>query len=406
MSVRDYLGKKSIIGTPLAERLEEERVKPIEEAAKPGIATPYNYPQQRTQPPKPVWQDVAPIPHPGKTGMITETAGMKPIDTTQAFANNPQSPAISERVSKGENIYDVLLAMGRPVDYEAEEKKLKRERNSALIGDLAGVVGDSLGLALGARRFYPRQSNVARVDGKIERLQDFKRSDNINYWNQKLSAKYKDYEIDRAQRTQDAQLAYQKYKDDIQNGKWGAEMKLKVERINRDLANDKISQEQWGKTFAELQKQHSVVNSQGERRIAIADKNAEISKELKDAKLKGNNASKSNSTDSITVKGSDGKPKRVDYPKHMNAALTSYLYGRMKEITESDSQNKRTIEDTAMKFGEGGDHAGKMSAIVKRRISEFPELIPEMEQIIRDNSTEKPSGSLLPGGGSGSLLPK
>lgn len=401
-SVRDYLGRKSIIETPLAARLEEERIKPQENPPPAGIATPYDYPRQGGQLPKPIWQNIAPASD--KTGTI-DVAGVKPVESAQVLANNPQPP-ISERAAKGESIYDILVSMGRPVDHEAEEKKLKRERNTALIGDLAGVVGDSLGLALGARRFYPRQSNTARVDGKIERLQDFKRADNVNLWNQKLSAKFKDYEIGKSQRAQEAQLAYQRYKDDIAGGRWGAEMKLKVERLNRDLAKDKITQDQWAKQFDETVKQHSVANSQGERRLAIADKNAETAKELKDAKMNGSGESKSNSIDSITVKGTDGKPKRVDYPKHMNAALTSYLYGRMKEIAANGDPSARTIEDISMQFGEGGDQAGKMSAIVKRRISEFPELVPEMEQIIKNNSTGASRGSLLPGGGAGSLLPK
>ena len=380
--IRDYLGKKP----SLADRVEEDRVKSTTDSTKSSTLA-----NEQIQPSGPVLQDVA---QPKGTD--------NSIEAIQTLANKPQTPAISERVSSGENIYDILLSMGKPVDYEAEEKKLKRERNTALIGDLAGVVGDSLGLALGARQFYPRQSNAARVDGKIERLSDFKRADSINHWNKGLSAKYKDYEIERAQRAQDAKAIYQKSKDDIANGVWGAEMKLKIEKLNRDLANDKISQDQWNKEFSETVKQHSITNSQGERRISIADKNAETSKASKDAKLKGDNRS----MDSITVKDSEGKPKRVDYPKHMNAALTSYLYGRMKDITGKGDPKKRTIEDIEMQFGESGDQASKMSAIVKRRISEFPELIPEMERVIQNNSTGTSSASLLPRSGSGSLLPK
>ena len=381
--------------------------------------TDYLYPSEKNVVPQKKKSDNSPVQ---STGQVQTTVQPSAVEEEEpAVETNPVEPAtvnetqpdnetqsdddlssIMSRINN-EGYYNMLKKWKRP-NLNDEEKRLRAERNVSLMGDLANMFAQGLALRRGARIFSPIQSNTPKVNDKIERLQDMKRNENIDYQNKALTAQYKDFELKRAEDQLKQKQALEKYKLDVQNGQFGEEMKYKYDALQEQVRNHTISQEHADKVLRETarhnRKSESTAgyNAQSQRMSAqAAQQNA------------ATNASKGNSStgmDSITITGSDGKRTTVDYPKSKNGALLS-LYNRMKEESEKNPQKYGTLDDINMKMGEGGDQASKIISIVKRRIADFPQLTGEFNQLIGGSPAPKAakSGSLLPNNNKPSLLP-
>jgi len=367
--------------------------------------TEYLYPTEKTAK-QPAIADSAdpavPVTQPVDEVQTTQ----QPVEQVPPQDEVPQEknvPSVSDRVSS-EGYYNVLKNWNRP-NFDDEEKRLRRNRSAALIGDMANIFAQGMALSRGARAFSPMQSQTAKANERIQSLQDMKRNENIDYQNKVLSSQYKDFELKRAEDQLKQKQSLDKYKLDIQNGQFGEEMKYKYDALQEQVRNHKISQEHADKVLMETarhnKKSESTAgyNAQSQRMSAqAAQQNA------------ATNASKGNSStgmDSITLTGSDGKRTTVDYPKSKNGALLS-LYNRMKEESEKNPQKYGTLDDINMKMGEGGDQATKIISIVKRRIADFPQLTGEFNQLVGGGApTPKAakSASLLPNNNKPSLLP-
>jgi len=382
--------------------------------------TDYLYPSEKNVVPQKKKSDNSPVQ---STGQVQTTVQPSAVEEEEpAVETNPVEPAtvnetqpdnetqsdddvssIMNRINN-EGYYSMLKKWKRP-NLNDEEKRLRAERNVSLMGDLANMFAQGLALRRGARIFSPIQSNTPKVNDKIERLQDMKRNENIDYQNKVLSSQYKDFELKRAEDQLKQKQALEKYKLDVQNGQFGEEMKYKYDALQEQVRNHTISQEHADKVLRETarhnRKSESTAgyNAQSQRMSAqAAQQNA------------ATNASKGNSStgmDSITLTGPDGKRTTVDYPKSKNGALLS-LYNRMKEESAKNPQKYGTLDDINMKMGEGGDQATKIMSIIKRRIADFPQLTGEFNQLVGGDAPAPKaakSGSLLPNNNKPSLLP-
>jgi len=381
--------------------------------------TDYLYPSEKNAVPQKKKSDNSPVQ---STGQVQTTVQPSAVEEEEpAVETNPVEPATVNEIQpdnetqsdddvssimnriNNEGYYSMLKKWKRP-NLNDEEKRLRAERNVSLMGDLANMFAQGLALRRGARIFSPIQSNTPKVNDKIERLQDMKRNENIDYQNKVLSSQYKDFELKRAEDQLKQKQALEKYKLDVQNGQFGEEMKYKYDALQEQVRNHTISQEHADKVLRETarhnRKSESTAgyNAQSQRMSAqAAQQNA------------ATNASKGNSStgmDSITLTGSDGKRTTVDYPKSKNGALLS-LYNRMKEESAKNPQKYGTLDDINMKMGEGGDQATKIMSIIKRRIADFPQLTGEFNQLVGGAPAPKAtkSGSLLPNNNKPSLLP-
>lgn len=320
----------------------------------------------------PVWQQEQKPVQKNEFGIPTPEWQQKPEPEKpfQAAPDEVKGDTISDRVNRGESIYDILKEMGRPVDWEAEKKRAKRERSAALIGDIAGVLGNTIGLAAGARKFAFTPQHTEKANSRIERLLEQERASDIDYFNKKLSAKMQDYKLNMTNEMQQAKLNYKAYQDGLKNDQWSADFKLKVARLDRDLKNDKITQDQWAKKFNETVNQHRVTNSIARQNAATSAKNAETS-----AKRLENETNGSKNKDYIVL-GND----KVEYDKAMTSGIMANVYAKMQEI--ANTRGIKDFEDATIKFGEGGDQSSKTAAIVKKNISRFPELHGYVKSLI------------------------
>lgn len=311
--------------------------------------------QQAVQPTTnitPVWQQSAEPEKPFKA--------VPDEEVTQPVAQ----PTISDRVSKGDNLYDILKEMGRPVDWEAEKKRAKRERSAALIGDLAGLLGNTVGLAAGARQFTFKPQHTAKANERISRLNDLERADNVDYFNKTLSTRMQDFKLNRAQEIEQAKINYRAYQDGLKNDQWGADFKIKVANLDRALKNDKITQDQWAKQFNETVKQHGVSNKIAGQNAATSARNANIS----EARLNYEKGKESKSAKDYIVLGND----KVQFDKAMTPGIMSNIYGKMQDI--ATKEGRKDLESINLQFGEGGDQASKVATIVRKNIDKYPSL--------------------------------
>lgn len=377
---------------------------PSEKSAIPQNENVVNPPVQGTEQVKTTAQPSD--AQPGQTAVENN-----PVEPTTVKETQPQSaPSVTDRINN-EGYYNMLKNWERP-NFDDEEKKLRRKRNAAMIGDLANVFAQGIALSKGARVFSPLQSNTAKVNDKIERLQDMKRNENIDYKNKALKAQYKDFELKRAEDKFHQKQILNKYKLDVQNGQFGEKMKYQWEALIEQVRNHTITQEHADKLLRETMRHNKVsestagFNAQSQRISAQASQ--------QNASTNANKGNSLTGMDSITVTDTDGQRRTIDYPKAKNGALLS-LYNRMKEESNKNPQKYGTLDDISMKMGEGGDQTSKILSIVKRRIADFPQLTGEFKRLIGEqtpksnllprSSSETSQSSLLPGDKKPSLLP-
>lgn len=379
-----------VVRQPQSPQPITQQVQPIAQPIQPTQPTIQAQPAQLNPNITPAWQQKQEPENPFKA--------VPDEEVTQPVAQ----PTISDRVSKGDNLYDILKEMGRPVDWEAEKKRAKRERSAALIGDLAGLLGNAGGLAAGSRQFAFKPQHTAKANERIYRLNDLERADNVDYFNKTLSTRMQDFKLNRAQEIEQAKINYRAYQDGLKNDQWGADFKIKVANLDRALKNDKITQDQWAKQFNETVKQHGVSNKIAGQNAATSARNANIS----EARLnyeKGNEHADKNQY--IIGYGNE----KFTYPKAAEGAISGRIYKLMQRETLKYPERYGDMDDINLKMGEGGDVSSKTAAIVKRRLVDFPQLKGQVQQIIsqfdggNQPSSNKPVSK--PSTKKGSLLP-
>lgn len=307
----------------------------------------------------PVWQQKEKTQKP-----FSAVPEQEPVESVQ--------PTISDRVKQGDSLYDILKEMGRPVDWEAEKKKAKRERSAAIIGDLAGLIGNTVGLAAGARQFNFQPKHTEKANENLERLLGQERADNVDYFNKTLNARMNDYKLNRAQEIEQAKINYRAYQDGLKNNQWGSDFKIKVANLDRALNNDKITQDQWAKQFNETVKQHGISNKIAGQNAATSARNANTS----EARLNYEKGKESKSAKDYIVLGND----KVQFDKAMTPGIMSNIYGKMQDI--ATKEGRKDLESVNLQFGEGGDQASKVATIVRKNIDKYPALHSYVKELI------------------------
>lgn len=177
--------------------------------------------------------------------------------------------------------YGAFQSLNKKPDFEGEEKRTRRARELALLGDIANLGGQALASGMGARRFAPINSQVPQYNERLQRLRDARRAYDTDFNNKSLSMIFKDYEQKRADDTLKSQsLAKQA----------AADLKLK-----RDLALKQIDQ-----AF-----QAGMLDAKGKQALEMQATKAKSDRELETLKHKyklgeievGKNGKKPGSTD-------------------------------------------------------------------------------------------------------------
>lgn len=141
----------------------------------------------------------------------------------------PQSTEIDySKLIREKGYYGAFLSLNKKPDFEAEEKRTRRARELALLGDVANLGGQAFASAMGARRFTPINSQVPQYNERLQRLRDAKRDYDADFNNKSLSMIFRDYEQKRADDTLKSQATAKQV---------AADLKLK-----RDLALKQIDQ--------------------------------------------------------------------------------------------------------------------------------------------------------------------
>lgn len=145
---------------------------------------------------------------------------------------NPETSSPTDidfnKLIREKGYYGAFQSLNKKPDFDGEEKRTRRARELALLGDIANLGGQALASSMGARRFAPINSQVPQYNERLQRLRDARRAYDTDFNNKSLSMIFKDYEQKRADDTLKSQsLAKQA----------AADLKLK-----RDLALKQIDQ--------------------------------------------------------------------------------------------------------------------------------------------------------------------
>lgn len=269
---------------------------------------------------------------------------------------------------KNWTVYDIIANAGKPYDYEAEVRKAERAKKMGMLTDIFGLAGNLVS-GIAGRRIYnqaPQATSIA--EARLQRLKDLQRAGEIQYQNALQNARLQDYQMAR----QDAQ---HKATLEAEANKLRADMAYKQAEFSRQVAKDK-SDAYWNAQLEAGRNARS--KSELEARSRESALNRSNSKEIAKMRSGGNEK-----FDYLIGQGG----RQTAFPKSKANAVAGYLYARMKEIIEASPMDKRTLDDVTLTFGEGGDQASKMLAIVKRKIKDFPELQEELDYIIANSES-------------------
>lgn len=329
--------------------------------------------------PKPVWQQTPP---PTISSKDTRSA-------EQVRENNPQSISdayklpgtdIVERLNSGEDVFKALLDR----KYNDSKESIEKQRKAAFLGDLANLFGQTVASAQGARQFTPIQSKVPYYNEQLQRLKNWRNDADMNY---SLSQAKNDYENKKYQQ----KLALDKYKMDVEQGRFGEKMKLEYARLAENVRKNKITQEQAEKKLAEMMRH----NQATERTSSFNAESSRITANAAKERAK-NERNGTNINESVVVSDSYGNKTAVTYSKEKRGAVLS-LIGRMKQIINdrlSKIKDKNNREKIAMNYDDINlsvdtpDQMGRALTILQTRLQDFPELTDEFYKIIdKENST-------------------
>lgn len=127
--------------------------------------------------------------------------------------SSPSTDVDYDKLIREKGYYGAFQSLNKKPDFEAEEKRTRRARELALLGDVANLGGQVFASGMGARRFSPIQSQVPQYTERLQRLRDAKRDYDVDFNNKSLSMIFRDYEQKRADGYRDKQLEAAARKD-------------------------------------------------------------------------------------------------------------------------------------------------------------------------------------------------
>lgn len=290
-------------------------------------------------------------------GRDTSVEATRPLESPVVKAADKPvlfEPAVNQKPDlSGMTQYDIVQKYGRPRSYEDEIREAERKKRLGVLSDVLSL-GVDVGTSMAGRRTPVQiQSQTDVADARLQRLKDLQRADDIRFGNALLQARLGDRADAKA-----GEIA--KQRDQYLRDKMKLDNAAKMAEIKRKMGND---------AYDRAFKQKQFDADERYRKNSLAVQWAKANKEK---------ASDKDKYDYLV--GKDGRITRI--PKDMSTAVAGYLYSRMRDILAQNPQDKRTLDDIKMEFGEGGDQSTKMLAIVKRKIKEFPELQDESEAIL------------------------
>lgn len=135
-------------------------------------------------------------PNPASMAEVVEPAIPKDHTVSEIRpVTSPQPNYVDEIGKKG--LYGFFKDYYKKTDYEAEERRTRRERSLSLLGDIAKIGGQTISSSTGARQFAPLNSQVPKYNERLQQLRDAKRANDADYQNKSLSMIFKDYEEKR-----------------------------------------------------------------------------------------------------------------------------------------------------------------------------------------------------------------
>lgn len=275
----------------------------------------------------------------------------------------PSAPAAPPKAQSG-TFYDIVREYGSPYDYAAEKQEAERQRKLGLFTDFINSA-TNIGSALAGRRLYGQPVSATKMaTDKMQRIRDIQRNSQQSYQNALLNARVKDADAARRDRLNEGQLALQRAKLDQDARKYAQSQAYTANKNAKDyqIRLAKLAQDA---QIARDRNKHDAEQGYANR---LSRENI--------ARIRS--ASSGSDNKIVEFVGRDGR--KLSLPKRAAAAWAAYVYGKMKEIVDKEGRG-RTLDDVALKTGEGGTQEDKTIQVVRERLRDFPELQSEIDAL-------------------------
>lgn len=293
-----------------------------------------------------------------------------PVDFRSVYNNNG-------------DFYDALSKTFGPREV-IDEKAVKSRKNLAGLADFATNLSDIISGSIGGNVVARNSSASSDFDNKLMGYRRQLDDKNRQYDMMAYRAKMMDIQerMRRGERLED--IAHRDKREGIQDVRYKEEKDWRKERAGKQ-------DEQWDKSFGMQRDQldhrkkidHESLELQKQR--IEASERAAVTRYLYQntkSKGKGDNAP----VDFIT------NAETYSLPKKSAKAIVPQLYSIMQEDASKLGADETNLIDIKMTFGEGGDQASKMEAVVRANLNRYP----RAEKFLKEYSSQ--SAPFSPGG--------
>lgn len=309
-------------------------------------------PVQVTKPEQPVQ---APVAHPEQANVVQpETQPNQIID---------KGEALRKAYANTGSFYDALNQTFRtpPV---IDEKQVKAKKNLAGLSDFANNLGDIISASMGGNVVARNSSAVSDFDNKLLNYRRQIDERNRQYDVMRYQARLNDMQerIRRGEKIQD--LLHRDSREAVADNRYNEGVKFRDKQAEESNRRWEISSDMQEKQFTQQQKNVDRAyglqkdKSEASERIAVMK---QMYTSLKDAKRGADEP-----VDFVTNNSTYSLPKRSA------KAIIPQLYSIMQADASKLSKDEQKLIDINMRFGEGGDQASKIEAIVRANINRYP----------------------------------
>lgn len=288
------------------------------------------------------------------TGIVQSPPIKQGVETGKAF---------KEAYSKGDSFYGALSKTFAP-KVGLDEKKVQSRKNLAGLADFAMGLNDIITSSIGGNVVARNSSVQGDFDNKLMNYRRYLDNQNRHYDMLAYQAKMRDLQdkIRRGERLED--ILHRSNRENVQD------QRFQDEKAWRKKQSDENNR-RWNLSFDRQDKQLKKQNENSDRQFALQKERLSSSERLGAMRylyqtLKNANKGGNEPVDFITNDGT------YTLPKKSAKAIIPQLYSIMQKEAKDMGQDEADLIDIKMTFGEGGDQASKMEAIVRANLNRYP----------------------------------
>lgn len=324
-----------------------------------------------------VIDDILGIKKENRTPVSTSVANNQPAPAAEEVATQQFNPPVDFRSAYNNtgNFYDALSKTFGPREV-IDEKAVKSRKNLAGLADFATNLNDIISGSIGGNVVARNSSAMSDFDNKLMGYRRQLDDRNRQYDMMAYRAKMMDMQegMRRGDRAED--ILHRDKREQVKDERY---------KDGRDWQERQAeeSTRRWNKSSEMQDKQFKQQQKNADRSFDLQKQRADASERAAVMRYLYQNAKSNGKGDNAPVDFITNA-ETYSLPKKSAKAIVPQLYSIMQEDASKLGADESNLIDIKMTFGEGGDQASKMEAVVRANLNRYP----RAEQFLREYTSQ------------------